>query len=88
MSEPALVRKSRATSSSGDFEAREYVPGKSTIENVLSPYLKVPRADETVLPGQLPVCCLSPVSALKTVDLPTLGFPAKATVTILSSLIF
>nr|DAM67162.1 MAG TPA: hypothetical protein [Caudoviricetes sp.] len=33
----------------------------------------------TVLPGQLPVCCLSPVRALKTVLLPVFGLPAKAT---------
>ena len=32
------------------------------------------------MPGQLPVCWLSPVRALKTVDFPTLGLPASATV--------
>jgi hypothetical protein len=34
----------------------------------------------TVLPGQLPTCWLRPVSILNTVDLPTLGCPASATV--------
>ena len=34
----------------------------------------------TVLPGQLPVCCLSPVRALKTVLFPVLGLPARAIV--------
>ena len=38
-----------------------------------------PSARVTVLPGQLPVCCRSPVSALNTVLLPMLGLPARAT---------
>src|SRR4030065_1501051 len=33
----------------------------------------------TVLPGQLPVCCFSPVSELNRVDLPVLGLPDRAT---------
>src|SRR5512143_3591049 len=40
---------------------------------------KVPSARVTVFPGQLPVCCRSPVSALNTVLLPVLGLPANAT---------
>ena len=36
------------------------------------------------MPVQLPVCCLSPVSALNTVDFPTFGLPAKATVTLMA----
>ena len=40
----------------------------------------MPTAFSTVLPVQLPVCWLSPVRPLKIVDLPTLGFPAMATV--------
>ena len=39
---------------------------------------KAPSARTTVLPGQFPVCWRSPVSALKTVVLPTLGLPASA----------
>ena len=39
---------------------------------------KMPVFCSTVLPGQFPTCWLSPVSMLKTVDLPTLGWPTSA----------
>ena len=71
--------KSRAISSSSDVEASEYVPGRSTMRYMLSRKPKKPSALPTVLPGQLPVCCFSPVRALKTVLLPVFGLPAKAT---------
>ncbi len=37
-----------------------------------------PYAVATVLPGQLPVCCLIPVNALNIVLLPVFGLPANA----------
>ena len=54
------------------------------LESVLSYYedLMVTPANffrRTVFPGQFPTCWLKPVSRLKTVLLPTLGCPAKAT---------
>jgi len=42
--------------------------------------VQIPAAVETVFPAQLPVCWCMPVKALNTVDFPTLGFPASATV--------
>ncbi len=51
--------------------------GKSTNKKFLSLIFLVPIALLTVLPVQLPVCCLRPVKALKIVDLPTLGLPAS-----------
>ena len=38
-----------------------------------------PRPTSTVVPGQLPIVRRAPVRALNSVDLPTLGVPAKAT---------
>jgi len=53
--------KSRATSSSVLVDKSEYVPGRSTTLNFFSLYSNPPSALVTVLPGQLPVCCLNPV---------------------------
>ena len=50
----------------------------SVIRYVWKAVRKVPEACSTVLPGQLPVCCLRPVRALKSVLFPTLGLPARA----------
>ena len=46
------------------------MPGRSTKRKRFSAWVSVPSARVTVLPGQLPVCCRRPVSALKTVDFP------------------
>ena len=75
----AKQTKSRATSSSTELAISEYVPGRSTRMKFLSLCLYLPCALVTVFPGQLPVCCFSPVRLLKTVLLPTLGLPASAT---------
>lgn len=77
--------KSRAASSSEEQASREYVPGVSTKRYSRGPRPTMPSARTTVLPGQFPVCCLSPVSALNTVLFPTLGAPARATMGMRSS---
>ena len=41
---------------------------------------QMPRDTSTVVPGQLPMVTLDPVSALKRVDLPVFGAPASDTV--------
>ena len=74
-----FVRQSRVTSSSGECAVREYAPGRSTTRNVSPPSRKIPSFFSTVFPLQFPVCCFSPVSRLKTVLLPTLGFPVRIT---------
>ena len=56
------------------------MPGRSTILYEEPAYENAPSAFSTVFPGQLPVCCLSPVRALNTVLLPVLGLPARAMV--------
>ena len=75
----SLTRNCRETSSSGEKEIIEYVPGKSTTEKLLSLIFVHPFAYSTVLPVQLPVCCFIPVRALKIVLFPTLGLPASTT---------
>src|SRR3990172_11660969 len=46
---------------------------------MLSPFLlAAPSRRSTVVPGQLPMRWRAPVIALKSVDLPELGFPASA----------
>ena len=71
---PSAQRKCLATCSSGEWDSREYVPGRSA--RIRPPQL--PWATATVFPGQLPVCWRMPVRALNRVLLPTLGFPARA----------
>lgn len=55
------------------------MPGRSYSFACHAPKENSPTALPTVFPAQLPVCCFSPVSALKTVLFPVLGLPAKAT---------
>lgn len=71
--------KSRAICSSWAAESNEYVPGRSTSLYRLPLNRYPPSARVTVLPGQLPVCCLSPVIWLNTLLLPEFGLPASAT---------
>ena len=54
------------------------MPGRSYSFACHAPKENSPTALPTVFPAQLPVCCFSPVSALKTVLFPVLGLPAKA----------
>ena len=56
------------------------MPGRSRSVIVWPSQETVPAAPETVFPTQFPVCWCRPVRALKTVDFPTLGMPASATV--------
>ena len=70
-------RKSRATSSS--LRRRQQRIGAREDRRACSELgeLKPPSARVTVLPGQLPVCCRSPVRELKSVDLPGVGIAGE-----------
>ena len=69
---------SAAICSSSLLPEREYVPGRSISSTQWPRNVATPDTFPTVFPGQLPVCWRKPVSALNSVDLPTLGFPANA----------
>ena len=61
-----------------DYRDGSYDRNKSTIRTCVPSRSNLPSLRSTVLPVQLPTCWLSPVSRLKTLDLPTFGWPARA----------
>ena len=71
-------RYAPAIRSSGEYGAREYTPGRSTISALIFPNAHQPVLRSTVTPGQLPTVWLLPVNRLNTVVFPQLGFPASA----------
>ena len=74
--EPSIISVP-VTSSSEKQELTACVPGRSIILCSILLYVYFPNAASTVFPDQLPVCCFSPVKALKTVLFPTLGLPRR-----------